>query len=251
MDGTEHTTAFQYVEGCPGRPYRFGDKDKIRAVEVADFYISATQVTQDLWSHVMGAANNPSHFRGGRKPVENCSWGEITRPGGFLSKANKCNIPSSLLQQIQGATAAVLRLPTETEWEYAARGGVHWTDGYVYSGGNDIEPLAWYERNSGKETHEVASKAPNQLGIYDMCGNVWEWCQDTHTTEIGNIPIDGGAHSGPGVDRILRGGCHHNWAIHCTVSKRYEIAHNYRDECIGFRVVLDVMRAAKRDSIPQ
>ncbi|HTF36827.1 MAG TPA: SUMF1/EgtB/PvdO family nonheme iron enzyme [Blastocatellia bacterium] len=80
----------------------------------------------------------------------------------------------------------------------------------------------------------------NQLGIHDMCGNVWERCQDCFTSDLSSVPTDGRAFVGPSSERVLRGGCHHNWAVHCTVSKRYEIAHEYHDSCIGFRVVLSV-----------
>ena len=85
---------------------------------------------------------------------------------------------------------------------------------------------------------DVALKRSNQLGLYDMSGNVWEWCHDTFTRDVTRIPTDGSPHTAPGPDRVLRGGCFHNWAVHCTVSKRYEIGAEYRDGCIGLRLVL-------------
>jgi formylglycine-generating enzyme len=123
------------------------------------------------------------------------------------------------------AHCGAFRLPSETEWEYAARGGPHWLDGFRFSGSDDVDSVAWYDRRHGDHTQRVAQKAPNQLGVHDMSGNIWEWCQDVFTRDVATI---------------LRGGCFHNWAVHCTVSKRYEIAHDYHDGCIGFRLVFSV-----------
>jgi formylglycine-generating enzyme required for sulfatase activity len=131
-------------------------------------------------------------------------------------------------------------LPSETEWEYVARGGKHWKDNFQYSGSNNIDEVAWYQQNSHDEVKEVGRKAPNQLGIYEMNGNVWEWCQDCYQRDTKKIPKDGSPFMSAGVDRVLRGGCHHNWAIHCTVSKRYEIGKDFKDNCIGFRLVFSV-----------
>jgi formylglycine-generating enzyme required for sulfatase activity len=133
---------------------------------------------------------------------------------------------------------ARFRLPSETEWEYTARGGPQWRQGFRFSGGNDLNALAWYKDNSGDAMHDVGQKSPNQLGLCDMSGNAWEWCQDTYIPDIGLIPTDGSPFTGDGFERVLRGGCFHNWAIHCTVSKRYQIDNDYRDGCIGFRLVL-------------
>ena len=118
--------------------------------------------------------------------------------------------------------------------------------------------MGWYEGNAGKitdpaillqlkntekgtETHEVGQKAPNQLGIFDMSGNVWEWCQDYFQKDIHKIPANGKPYLENTGERVLRGGCHHNWAIHCTVSKRYAIAPDAKDGCIGFRIAAPKM----------
>jgi formylglycine-generating enzyme required for sulfatase activity len=203
---------------------------------VRDFFIGIVPVTQAFWNAIVGEENNPAVHRGDDLPVENVSWDALTGSGGFLQRLNESTAGASL--RAQAGRRHVFRLPTETEWEYAARGGPHWADGYRYSGSDDIDAVAWYDRRHGDHTQPVARKQPNQLGIYDMSGNVWEWCQDVFSRDVSAIPTDGTAHSGPGDERVLRGGCFHNWAAHCTVSKRYEIAREFHDGCIGFRMVM-------------
>jgi formylglycine-generating enzyme required for sulfatase activity len=226
--------AFVHVPGTSGAPYTFGNPPQGRSVDLQGFFIAVVPVTQALWSHVVGS--NPAVNRRPDLPVENISWDCLTQPGGFLQHLNQSAIAASLLEQ--SGRQLEFRLPSETEWEYAARGGPHWRDGYRYSGGNDIDAVAWYDRRHGDHTQPVAQKAPNQLGIYDMSGNVWEWCQDTFSRHVSVIPADGTPYVGPGDERVLRGGCFHNWAAHCTVAKRYEIGRDFHDGCIGFRVVL-------------
>lgn len=151
-----------------------------------DYYIGETEVTQELWQAVMGS--NPSNFKGNKLPVENVTWNDCQT---FIAKLNEL-------------TGMNFRLPTEAEWEFAARGG-NVSQGYIYSGSNTIDDVAWYAPNSSKKTHEVATKTPNELGIYDMSGNVWEWCQDwygDYSNEAQTNP------TGPasGSSRLCRGG---------------------------------------------
>jgi formylglycine-generating enzyme required for sulfatase activity len=182
--------------------------------------------------------DDPSHFKGERLPVENVSYNGITEAGGFLDLIKASELAGDIRQQAKDYEQLNFRLPSETEWEYAARGGQYWQDGFRFSGSDSIDEVGWYDQNSGRRTHEVGLLKPNQLGIYDMSGNLWEWCQDLMVRGISQIPQDGSPSLASGKDRILRGGCHHNWAIHCTVSKRYEIIPDAADECIGFRLVL-------------
>ncbi|MDE6050289.1 MAG: formylglycine-generating enzyme family protein [Paramuribaculum sp.] len=152
-----------------GGTYKMGSNDgsshekPVHDETVATFQIGKTEVTQELWQAVMGS--NPSNFKGeANLPVEMVSWTECNT---FITKLN-------------AATGKNFRLPTEAEWEYAARGG-NKSQGYTYSGSNTIGDVAWYDGNSSSKTHPVAQKQPNELGVYDMSGNVWEWTSDKYS----------------------------------------------------------------------
>ena len=185
------------------------DKEKpVHQVTLSSFSIGQTEVTQELWEAVMGS--NPSKFKGSKLPVECVSW-------------NDCQTFITNLNELTGKT---FRLPTEAEWEYAARGG-NKSNGYTYSGSNTIDDVAWYwdnipsqsEGTTGCSAQPVATKAPNELGIYDMSGNVWEWCQDwygSYSSESQTNPT--GPSSGAG--RVKRGGSWYYYATNCRVSYR-------------------------------
>lgn len=169
-------------------------------VTLSSYAIGETEVTQELWEAVMGS--NPSCFSGNQLPVEYVSW-------------NDCQTFITKLNQLTGAN---FWLPTEAEWEFAARGGKKRL-GYKYAGSNTIGDVAWYSGNSSSKTHAVAQKLPNELGLYDMSGNVYEWCQDWYGDYSSAAQTNP---TGPssGSDRVLRGG---NWgrvAVHCRVSSR-------------------------------
>ena len=176
------------------------DAKPVHQVTLSSFSIGETEVTQELWEAVMGT--NPSYFTGSKRPVEKVSW-------------NDCQTFITELNQLTGQT---FRLPTEAEWEFAARGG-NQSEGYTYSGSNTIGDVAWYTENSSITTHEVATKAPNELGLYDMSGNVWEWCQDYYDDYSSGSQTNP---TGPttGFSRVLRGGCWNSNAANCRVAIR-------------------------------
>ena len=197
------------------------DKDEKPAHQVTltnDYYIGKYEVTQALWQAVMG--NNPSNFKGDNLPVEQVSWDDCQE---FISKLNSI-------------TGKTFRLPTEAEWEYAARGGKK-SRGYQYSGSNNISDVAWYKDNSDSKTHTVGSKQANELGIYDMTGNVWELCQDWYGKYSSSSQTNPtGANSGS--YRVRRGGCRGISARYCRSSYRSFDAPGCRDSSIGLRLVL-------------
>lgn len=183
-----------------------------------DYYIGKTEVTQALWMAVMG--NNPSYFIGDNLPVESVSWNDCQK---FISKLNSL-------------TGQNFRLPTEAEWEFAARGGNN-SNHYQYSGSNELGDVAWYVGNSGDTTHVVATKQPNELGIYDMSGNVWEWCSDW----FGNYSSSSLTNpTGPnsGSYRVLRGGGWSSLARNCRSSYRHGVAPGNGSLDDGLRLVL-------------
>ena len=212
-----------------------GEKPTHQVTLTNDYYIGKYEVTQALWKAVMG--NNPSYFKGDDLPVEQVSWYDCQE---FISKLNSI-------------TGKSFRLPTEAEWEYAARGGKEnrvlrsiissvWSvarvvKGYQYSGSNNISDVAWYEDNSDSKTHAVGSKQGNELGIYDMSGNVWEWCQDWKGTYSSSSQVNPtGANSGS--ERVFRGGCWFYAAGYCRSSYRYFFTPDIRSYTLGFRLVL-------------
>ena len=196
----------------------YGDEKPAHEVTLSDYYIGETVVTQALWKAVMG--NNPSRFKGENLPVEWISWHDCKE---FISKLN-------------ALTGKNFRMPTEAEWEYAARGGSK-SRGYKYSGSDNIGDVAWYDDNSGDETHPVGTKCPNELGLYDMSGNVWEWCSDwfgDYSSSAQNNPK--GPDSGTG--RVRRGGSWGSVAWSCHCSSREIRGPGNRNCLLGLRLCL-------------
>jgi len=227
-----------FVEGTNDKTFLFGTGSDIQEIAVKNFFISKFTVTQTFYEYIMGF--NPALNRGGNIPVECISYDDIVRDNGFFAKLNSNDFKDPLIKRFDSGASLQFRLPSETEWEYAAKGGVHWRDNFVFSGGNDIDEVAWYKDNSFDESKTVGKKKPNQLGLYDMSGNIWEWCQDYYHTDTSKIPKDGSSCLEESTERVLRGGCFHNWAIHCTTTKRYQIMAEYKDPCISFRLVLSL-----------
>lgn len=197
----------------------YDDEKPVHQVTLSPYYIGETEVTQDLWEYIMG--DNPSIFKGEKRPVDNVSWDDCQA---FIKKLNEL-------------TDKQFRLPTEAEWEYAARGG-SLSRCYKFAGSNLIQDVAWYSDNSNAQTHDVGNKMPNELGLYDMSGNVFEWCQDWYGEyESGTIVNPSGASSGSYL--INRGGSWNNQAYNCRVSDRLYDISSYRDNCSGFRLAHD------------
>jgi formylglycine-generating enzyme required for sulfatase activity len=218
----------------------FRQNERVHEVRLPSFFISETEVTQDLWQAVMGT--NPSIFKGPDNPVENVSWYDAVRFCNALSEL--CGLAPAYT--IEGETvtwnrqAKGYRLPTEAEWEYAARGGQSGATGdplsiAAYSGGATAMEIAWYGGNAGKRTQPVKGKAPNELGLYDMSGNVWEWCWDW----FGDYPTDYAYNpAGPdtGFKRVYRGGSWFNAANQLRVTFRICDPPASKAKSLGFRL---------------
>lgn len=222
VDGVSFTMI--YVEGGSfkmGSPdsdsYAFGREKPQHRVTLSDYYIGETQVTQALWKAVM--SDNPSYWKGDNLPVDWVSW-------------EACQ---EFIKQLNNKTGKTFRLPTEAEWEYAARGGGKSQD-YEYAGSNDIDMVAWYNGNCSSRSQIVKHKSANELGLYDMSGNVEEWCQDWFG-DYGSISQTNpsGPSSGPG--RVLRGGSCSDLSVQLRVAFRNYSSPSYCGHC-GLRLAL-------------
>ena len=196
------------------------DEKPTHRVTLSSYYIGQYEVTQALWKAVMGS--NPSKRKGNNLPVENVSWDDCQN---FLLKLN-------------AMTGQNFRLPTEAEWEYAARGGNR-SRNYQYSGSNNLGNVAWYNDNSGKQTHIVGIKLPNELGINDMSGNVWEWCQDWKENYSSSAQTNP---TGPesGSCHVIRGGSWSFSAESCRVSYRHSLTPDAHSGILGLRLALSL-----------
>lgn len=196
------------------------DESPSHRVMLNSFYMGETEVTQELWRAVMG--DNPSQFKGDKLPVEMVSWDD-------------CELFVKFLNRMTGKH---FRLPTEAEWEYAARGGRK-SESNMYAGANSLSYVGWYDGNAGGSTHVVKGKLPNELGLYDMSGNVWEWCQDWYSSSYyASSPTDNPKNLSSGSYRVLRGGSWGNDATYCRVASRDDDTPGSRYSGSGFRLVL-------------
>jgi formylglycine-generating enzyme required for sulfatase activity len=198
-----------------------------------DFWMQAYPVSQAFWEAVMG--ENPSEFKDPNRPVEEVSWDDIRQAGGFLDRLN------DKFAGLNGSKGGHFRLPSETQWEYAARGGKYLEEGYLFSGSDILETQGYFEENTGEEMSEpIGLKAPNALGIYDMSGLVWEWCEDDWHDGYTNAPKT----ETPWVDspnrgdyRVYRGG---SWFLSrgfARVARRSGFDPGYTWFDLGFRLV--------------
>jgi formylglycine-generating enzyme required for sulfatase activity len=220
---------FVMVEGgtfLMGAPDSIGEEDETEhTVYVSTFSIQSTEVTQELYELVMG--NNPSENKTWKDmPVTNVSWED-------------CQV---FIKKLNDITGLEYRLPTESEWEYAARGGSK-SQGYLYSGSNNIDEVGWYDTNSGKAIHVIKEKKPNELGLYDMTGNVWEWCSDwygPYRTDLKGSDNPKGPENGE--SRVLRGGSWRGSTSDCRTAGRVGLDPDRRNDPCGFRLVLPAVR---------
>lgn len=207
---------------------RFSQNDELPVHYVtvgADFLIGQTEVTQKLWKAVMGY--NPSHYKCPKRPVTNVNYYEV----------------QEFLRRVDSITGMQFRLPTEEEWEYAARGGKN-TRNYVYSGGKEVDRVAWHNGNASK-TKKVKKRSGNELGIYDMSGNVWEWCESRYHY------YDAERNSRIGKDgemQIIRGGAWQLPKSSCRVAWRGKRLPELKNSFGGFRLCLDARQVKTEES---
>ena len=217
------------------------DEKPMHTVTVKSFSIGKYEVTQKEYQEAMGT--NPSDFKGDNLPVECVSWYDAIEYCNARSRKEGLTpaytINGTNVTWNRGANG--FRLPTEAEWEYAARGGADQrSDGspgnYAYSGSNNVDEVAWYDENSARSTHEVGAKKPNRLGLYDMSGNVWEWCWDWYGDYASGAQTDPiGASSGS--IRVPRGGGLSSPAQYVRSASRGNGSPSLRSGALGFRVV--------------
>lgn len=190
-----------------------------------DFYIGKTSVTQEQWETVMGS--NPSHFKGTKLPVENVNWNDAMS---FCEKLNEMK---------KAPEGYHFTLPTETQWEYAAKGGKR-SNGFKYSGSDDPDEVAWHSGNSENKTHDVKTKKPNELGLYDMSGNVWEWCLDNYLPDKRDVKAEFiRGKNGRSANRVHRGGSWYPPVSDCRVEYRNgNFDPSNKASTLGFRVAL-------------
>jgi formylglycine-generating enzyme required for sulfatase activity len=194
-----------------------GDAKSVHDVTISKpFEMGKYEVTQAQWQAVMG--NNPSYFKNcDQCPVEQVSWGDAQK---FINKLNAKN------------DGYEYRLPTEAEWEYACRAGT--TGDYA----GNLDSMAWYDSNSGSKTHPVGQKQPNAFGLYDMHGNVWEWCQDWYDENYyKNSPSTDPKGASSGSNRVLRGGGWYDFARYCRAAFRNGVTPVLRSDLLGFRLI--------------
>ncbi|PKL78375.1 MAG: hypothetical protein CVV27_03405 [Candidatus Melainabacteria bacterium HGW-Melainabacteria-1] len=212
-----------YLMGSPAYELHREADETLHPVSLSQaFALQTTTVTQKQWEVVLGA--NPSDFKGANQPVENVSWNDVVTR--FLPRLNEMGMGS-------------YRLPTEAEWEYAARAG-SWHAYYQRDDASLLDSFAWYTNNSRFQTHPVAQKQPNAWGLYDMNGNVWEWCQDWYNGPHSNEPQTDPTGPARGLGRVMRGGSWFCNAPSCRAATRGYMPPETRIRLIGFRLVREL-----------
>lgn len=228
IPGTDVSFKMIHVEGGTfmmganeGDTEAYGEEKPAHEVSLSEYWMGETQVTQELWQAVMG--ENPSEFKGDpNRPVENVSWLDCRE----------------FIQRLKNLTGKKFHMPTEAQWEFAARGGIR-SKGFKYSGSHDLFDVAWYNENSKGNTHPVGERDPNELGLYDMSGNLWEWCNDWYDGDYySNSPTSNPTGPTSGSKRVCRGGCWDNDTRSYRVSYRGCDTPTSADRYIGLRLAL-------------
>lgn len=212
-----------YIEGgcfVMGSDSYSAEADEMPAhtVQVKSFYLGKYEVPQKIWTKVMKL--NPSYFQDEDYPVESVSHSDI----------------QMFLERLNSRTGKKYRLPTEAEWEYAAKGGI-FRDTVQYSGGPNLNRISWHRENSGRESHKVGTKVPNILGLHDMTGNVHEWCDEIYSGT--NYQGDTVNVTDDGINFVFRGGCFLSDEAHCRITNRNYASYTTRNFSLGFRLALD------------
>jgi formylglycine-generating enzyme required for sulfatase activity len=229
-----------FLQGSAEAPY--ATTERVHETTVSSFLIASTETTQALWREVMSA--NPAKFKSDDRPVDTVSWLDAVK------FCNELSVRDGLTPAYVFVGSSVewkrdadgYRLPTEAEWEYAARGGRYGADAETplkkapYSGGTDADAVAWFDRNSGKSSQPVARKAANQLGLFDMSGNVWEWCWDWYGEYPKESGVDPIAPSNGSNVRVMRGGAWFTPLNLLRVTYRYWNAPTFKVNSVGFRL---------------
>lgn len=215
----------------------FEDELPVHDVTLNDFYIGTYELSQAEWKNVMGT--NPSKFKADNEPVENISWFDAVDFCNKLSTKEgltPCYTYGRNKSVTFNAAANGYRLPTEAEWEYAARGGVQ-SKNYVYAGSNNIEEVGWFKDNSGGTAHDTGVKRPNELGLYDMSGNVWEWCWDWYSNAYQSDKALNPQGTTIGTERCRRGGSWYQISKSARSSNRLGTPPHLSFPYVGVRIV--------------
>lgn len=224
------------------------DEKPEHKVTISDFRMSKTEVTFDMFDNFCKATGYPfpddGGFGRGTRPVINVSWIGAVKYCNWLSTRNGLDKVYELQIDSSGTKVVAVhwdangyRLPTEAEWEYAAKGGSN-PQGFLYSGSNDPNEIAWYSANSGNKPHEVGDKKPNELGIYDLEGNAWEWCWDYYSpTYYKSSPENDPRGPQSGQTRVYRGGCFKSSIDQLRITKRYSLDPTIKKGTVGIRLV--------------
>lgn len=221
-----------FCMGCSNEQGKCGgDENPTHLVDISDFYIGKFEVTQELWKAVMSETieqhrdkintKRPLYGNDAKCPMYYLSWDDCMS---FVEKLNKL-------------TGKNFRLPTEAEWEYAARGGKY-SGTYRYAGSNNYDEVCWHSENSGVITHPVGMKKCNELGLYDMSGNVWEWCSDWYDVYDNTHQTNPAGPEKSGLGKVLRGGSWYNKPEYCRVARRMFRNTDNRGSSFGLRLAM-------------